>query len=221
MKIHPLRRGQQFDADDIRRIGSHFVKSPRAVRRHADMVLLVGGSRDAVDRSWMCKAFIFAGERRRRDMRDHEAGIDPRVLDQKRRQAANLAVYQHGDTALAHIADFGNRQGKRIRSHRNRLGVEIAARFDFAGIEHNEGIVGHSIRFPQENIGRKTDMVQACTHHLRHAADGIRILHTLIMIAGMAGTNGAVLQQVDIDFRDINLTFLTANLLDIRIERRA
>ncbi len=58
------------------------------------MILLIGGGGQTVYRGWMGQGLVLGGERRRGDLSDHEAGVDPAIVDQKRRQAGHPRVDQ-------------------------------------------------------------------------------------------------------------------------------
>ena len=54
-------------------------QAARAVRRHRDVVFLVGRGRDRIDAGRMGALLVLRHQRRRRDLRDHEAGIEARA----------------------------------------------------------------------------------------------------------------------------------------------
>ena len=64
----------------------HRHETPRSVRGHRDMVFLIGRGRDeSTLAGW--RALVFGDEGRRRHLRDHEAGVEPRLRRQERGQA--------------------------------------------------------------------------------------------------------------------------------------
>ena len=94
-----------------------------------------------------CASDLFSRRQRRRgDLRDHEAGVDAAVLDQERRQAGQRGVDQQRDAPLGERADLGDRERERVGGERHRLGVEVAAGEDLAVAEHQR-IVGHRVGF--------------------------------------------------------------------------
>ena len=75
----------------------------------------------------------------------------------------------------APISAIGEREV--VGGERDRLGVEVAAREHFAGIGEDQRIVGDRVRFDQQHVGRVAHLVEARAHHLRLAAQAVRVLH--------------------------------------------
>ena len=115
-------------------------------------------------------------------MRDHEAAIEACVFRQKRWQARDAAVDQHGNAPLGNRAHFGNRQRNAVRGQGHRLGVEVAAREHGAIIGKHQRVVGDRIGLAQQHDGAVAQLVQAGAHHLRLAAQAIGVLHAVIAI---------------------------------------
>ena len=132
-QLDALGGGQQLDRDDVRGIVRHLEQAARRVRRHADVVLLVRRGRSAVDGRRVGQVLVLAGERRGRDLRQHEAGVEARLRGQEGRQLAQRGVGEQRDAALRERADLGQRERDLIGGKRHRLAVEIAARKDRAG----------------------------------------------------------------------------------------
>ena len=61
-------------------------------------------------------------------------------------------------------------------------------------------------------------LVEARPHHLRLAAQAVRVLHAVAI--GMRCADGAAAQQLAIDARRVDLAAMAAHRLDARIERR-
>ena len=66
----------------------------------------------------MGEVLVFAGERRGRDLRQHEAGVEARLRRQERRQLAEVWIRQQCDPALRERADLGQRERDRARAER-------------------------------------------------------------------------------------------------------
>src|SRR3546814_8669710 len=64
-RIETLRRREQLDADHRARILRHREQPPRAVRRHRDMILLIGRGRDRIDARRIGALLVLAAQRRR------------------------------------------------------------------------------------------------------------------------------------------------------------
>ena len=77
VEVAALRGGQQLDADDRGGVLGHRQQPARAVRRHRDVVLLVGRGRDRIDARRIGALLVLRHQRRGRHLRDHEAGVQP------------------------------------------------------------------------------------------------------------------------------------------------
>ena len=154
-QLDALRRGEQLDRDDARGVRRHRRQPARGERRHADVILLVRGRRQRIDGGRVRERLVLRGERRRGDLRDHEAGIHAAVLDQERRQARQVGVHQQRDAPLRQRADLGDREREIVGGERDRLGVEIAAGEDLAGRREHERIVGDRVRLGQRGSRRR------------------------------------------------------------------
>ena len=128
-----LAAAQQLDADDIRWHSRPWQqRQARGMRRHRDMILLVGRGRDRIDARRMGALLVLGDERRGRHLREHEAGVQARLGRQERRQAGQRGIDQHRDAPLRQRADLADRERQRVGGERHRLGVEVAARQRFA-----------------------------------------------------------------------------------------
>ena len=185
-QIDALRRGEQFDRDDARGVRRHRRQPSRGERRHADMILLIRGGRQRVDRGRVRERLVLRRERRRRHLRDHEAGIHAAVLDQERRQAGQVGVHHQRDAPLGQRADLGDREREIVRGEGDGLGVEIAAGENFAGLREHERIVRDRVRLGHEDRGRMAHLVEAGAHHLRLAAQAVGILHARAILVRRA-----------------------------------
>ena len=88
VEIASLRRREKLDGEDVRDILRHGEEAARAMRRHRDMIFLIGGGRDRIDARRIGPLLVLRDERRRRHLGDHEAGIEPRLRRRGRRAAA-------------------------------------------------------------------------------------------------------------------------------------
>src|SRR6516162_5934512 len=78
-QVDALTGREKFDGDDLERVAGHVEEPPRAVRRHADVIFLVCGSRDAVDARRVAQHAVFRDQCRRGHLRQHETGVDSAV----------------------------------------------------------------------------------------------------------------------------------------------
>ena len=76
----------------------------------------------------MGQDFIFADQRRRRDLRHHETGIQACASGEKWRQAlTQRGIYQALDSPLADACQRAQCDRQKIQGKRQRLAVEISA----------------------------------------------------------------------------------------------
>ena len=127
VEVAALRGGEQLDRDDVRGVLRHAARRRARVRRHRDVILLVGRGRDRVDARRIGALLVLRDQRRGRHLRDHEAGVEPRLRREERRQAGQRRIDQHGDAPLGERADLADRQREHVGGERDRLGVEVAA----------------------------------------------------------------------------------------------
>ena len=133
-KVQALRGNQHFDGDNMPHIFQNFTGLASGDRPHADMIFLVGGSRDGIDAGRMGQHFVFGDKRRGRVLRNHQTGIHTRISRQKWRQIAQMRIQHAIDPTFGNTADF--RQGcfQIVHGQRHRLAMKIAAGNHFAGI---------------------------------------------------------------------------------------
>ena len=126
-QVDTLRGSDEFDRHDARGVRRHRSQSTRGEGRHADVVLLVGGGRQRIDRRRMRERFVLGCERGRCHVRDHETGIHTAILDQERWKSGQVRIHHQRDPPLGQRADLGDRQREIVGCERDRLGVKIAA----------------------------------------------------------------------------------------------
>ncbi len=143
----------------------------------------------------MGELLVFRHQRRRRDLRNHQSGIETRFLGEESRQAvAERGVDQKGDAALGNGADFAHRKRDLVGGKGDRFGMEIAARDDGIVRKHQR-IVGDGVGFDRQGGCDGTQEVEAGAVDLWLAADAIGILHALVAL-DMALANRGASQQV-------------------------
>ena len=129
-----------------------------------------------------------------------------------------MAVHHQRDAALGERADFGDRQRDIIRGHRHRFGMEVTAGDDVIFGGKDQRVIGDRVGFRQQHLSRLADLRQARAHHLRLAAQGVRVLHLAAVMVRLRD-RAIVGQQVAIQRRRINLPALAAHFMDARIKR--
>ena len=129
----------------------------------------------------------------------------------------SVASISKRDAALGQRADFGGGQCEVVGGERDRLGVEVAARQHFAGVRENQRIVGDGIGFQQQHVGGVAHLVQTRAHHLRLAAQAVRVLH--LVAIGVRNVDARALQQRAVSRRRVDLTLMAAQFVNARVER--
>ena len=166
----------------------------------------------------MRQGFVLACQCRGGDLGYHEARVHAAVAHQEWRQLGHVLIHHQRDSTLRQRPDFGNRQGDIICGHRHRLGVEVTARNHLVFLSKYQWVIGHRIGFDQQHFCRLAQLRQACAHHLRLAAQGIRILHLLTVVMRIGNVAG-IGKYVAVHGSGINLPALAAHLVDAGIER--
>ena len=129
----------------------------------------------------MGETLVLARERRGCHMGDHEAGIHARIAHQEGRQSGQGRIDQQGNPPLRQRADFRNGEREDIGGEGDRLGVKISTRQHLPGIGKNQRIVRHRIRLDLEDGSSVPKLIETGAHHLRLAAQRIRVLHPLVV----------------------------------------
>src|SRR5579863_736894 len=80
----------------------------------------------------MREYFIFAYERRCRNLRHHESGVQPRAGREKRRQSfAECGIHQTFDAPFADARQRTESDGEEVEREGYRLAMKVSARDDF------------------------------------------------------------------------------------------
>ena len=109
VEVAALRGRQQLDGDDVRRILRH--RRQAGARRARPSTRGPPGWPRSGSKSTLAgwRALLVLGDqRRRRHLRDHEAGVEARPRRQERRQAGERRIDQHGDPPLGDRADLAD-----------------------------------------------------------------------------------------------------------------
>ena len=219
MKVASLRGGEKFDADSRDCVLRHWRKAPRAVSRHRNVILLVGGGWDRIDACRIGSLFVLGDERRRGHLGDHESGVKPRLGREERRQPGERWIDQKRDPPLGERADFADRERNHVGGEGDRLGVKVAARQRFVGIGEDERIVGNGIRFRNQRRRGLAQKIEAGPHHLRLAAQAIGVLHSFVA-REVRSANGASGEQGAQRGGDLDLASMAAKRMYSGVERR-
>jgi hypothetical protein len=164
------------------------------------------------------EGFVLAGQSGCCDLRDHEAGVQPAFLHQECRQAGEHRVGQQRGAPFGQRADLGNGERDIVGGEGHRLRMEVAAGKHFA-LRRHQRVVGDGIGFPPQHHGGMAELIDAGAHHLRLAAQAVRVLHTGIARA-VAFADGAAVQQATQRGRGLDLPRLAPQRVDARVKRR-
>ena len=180
-EVDALRRGEQLDRDDGRRVARHRREPARGEGRHADVVFLVRRGRQRIDAGRMRERLVLGRERRRRDLRDHEARIDAAVA--RRGTAAGPTASRR---SAARCGARRARRSRRSRAPARRPRTRPARRGSCRRratsprLGEHQRVVGDA-RSPRSAASRAAlrIVVEAGAHHLRLAAQAVRVLHAV------------------------------------------
>ena len=81
-------------------------------------------------------------------------------------------------SAIAPISAIAQRH--RVGGQRHRLGVEVAAGDHRAVVGEHQRVVGHRVGLAQQHQRGMAQLVEAGAHHLRLAAQAVRVLHAVV-----------------------------------------
>ena len=190
------------------------------MRRHGDMVLLIGAGRRRVGDAGVGQVLVLAHQGGAGDLGDHKAGIEAGIGGQEGRQVeAQRRVHHKRHAALGDGADFGNGQGDHIGGEADRLGMKVSARGDFAPFDQNQRVVGHGVGFDGQCGGRHTQNIQGGAEHLGLAANAVGVLHAAVAVAvTLADFRSAHHRRHPIGH--VDLPAMAAQPMDLGVQRR-
>ena len=199
----------QFDGKDVVQVVHDAEQLGGGIGPHTDVVLLSVAGDDGVRGRGVAIHLVLADHGRGGVLRNHEAGVQSRVGHQEFGQAAQahdeLCHAPFGD-----VAQFGQGDAQVVVDQREGLAVEVAAGDDEVLIGEDGGIVRHRVDFRQQHRGRVADGILGGAVHLRHAAEGVGVLHVLL---GPGNEFAAFEQAAEVVAR-LNLSPVRADLLD-------
>src|SRR5205085_3329285 len=166
-------------------------------RRHAhrDVILLAAVGRQVVHARRVRQHLALVQERDGDDLRDHVARLDARASGEEGRQPLVLVgVDEAVNPSLDDVAEVHERYARVVEGDGERRAVEVAARNDLARVGEDERVVGGRARLHFDGRARVRECVAAGPVHLRHAAQGVRVLHALVAFE-VRGANPAVAQE--------------------------
>src|SRR5207249_3563841 len=102
-------------------------------------------------------------------------------------------IDQERDAPLRERTDLGDGEREYVGDDGDRLAVEVAAGKNF--ISQYQRVVRDRSRFSFEHARGMTQLVEACAHHLRLAAQAVRVLHARIVLQVRAANLAAIQQR--------------------------
>ena len=146
-ELDALRTGEQLDRERPLGVREHLPRLQAGRVPHRDVILLAGARRDRVDAGRVAEHLVLADERRGDVLRDHEAGVEPAVGRQERRQPVGEGrVDEPLDAALGDARELGDRHRQRVERERERLAVEVAVRDEQLVLDEHERVVGGRVQ---------------------------------------------------------------------------
>ena len=159
------RRGEQLDAEHARGVGADREQLAARPRRHADVILLSGGGRQAVHRGRVRERLVLGDQRRRRDVRHHEARLEAGLGGEEHVEVRVDAAVEQVDAPLGDARELRDRDGEEVADEADRLGVEVAAREDV--VAEDQRVVGHAVDRGAEHLA---GVRRACARRRRTPA---------------------------------------------------
>ena len=116
---------------------ANLLELDRGRHPHRNVIFFVARSGDRIHRRRMRQHLVLADQRRSRDLRHHESGIQSCARRQKRRQAfVQRRIHQSLDAPLRDPRQRAQSDRQEIESERHRLAVKISARETSANSLH-------------------------------------------------------------------------------------
>ena len=186
---------------------------------HADMVFLIGGGRCRIRHAGHGDVLVLAHQRRRRDLGDHQAGVEAGARCQEGRKVEGEGgVHHQRHAALGDRTDFRQCQRDHVGCEAHGFGVEIAARNDLPTAGEYQRIVRCGIRLDLQRAGGLPQHIHRGTRHLWLAADAIGVLDALVA-REMAFTDFRAREQGAHEVRRLDLPGMAAQGVDLAGER--
>ena len=190
---------------------------PGGTHRHRNHVLLAAVRGDRIDAGRMRKHLALAGERCRGDLRHHEPRVEARIARKKRRQSLiQVRVHEAVDSPLGDRREIRHCNGEKVEYHRDGLAMKVAAREQRAVVE-DQRVVGGRIQFAADDTFRESNGIEDRPVHLRHAAQGVRVLNAQVAVT-VGLPNLAVGQQRAEKRGRFPLALLSARIVEARVK---
>src|SRR5262245_28134510 len=109
----------------------------------------------------MREHFVLAGQRCRRDLRNHETRVQSRMIREERRKVAVFRVEQSFYSAFGNIGEHRKCDGHEVECETQGLAMKIPSRKNVAALRKHERIVRRAIQFDSRSVA---DVFETFTH---------------------------------------------------------
>ena len=198
----------------------HRLETARGEGGHRHMVFLVGGGRQAVDARRMRQRLVLGRQRRRGDVRDHEARVQARGRREEGRQARDRrrrSACAMRRSAMAPISAIASASASAASATGSAW--KLPPDSDVARPRRRPaGCRSRALASRTSTSARMAHLVEAGAHHLRLAAQAVRVLHAVVALEVRA--RGSRCRRAGaVDGGDVDLARLAAHGVDARVER--
>ncbi len=184
-QIERLAGGERLDRHHRAGVADDGAGLAGGDRTHRDMVLLPRLGRDRVDRRGMAQDLVLGNQGGGRDLRHHQARVDPGALREEGGEPAEGRVHQALQSPLRDRRDLGGGDRQDVEGEGRRLAVEIAARHQVPVVGEEDRVVGHGVHLGLEERVREADSLPRRAVDLRHAAQGVGVLDPPAPLVGL------------------------------------
>ncbi len=216
-RVERMGGGEQFDAQHACRVVADPGELAAGPRRHAHVIFLARRRRQAVHRGRVRVRLVLGDQRGCRDVRDHEARLEPGFGREEHVEVGVHAAVEQVDASLGRAREFRDGDREEIADEPDRLGVEVAAGQHV--LAEDQRVVGDAVDGRAEHVTRVAQRMFDRAEHLWHAAHGVRILHALAVFVAATDLAVGIEQRADAP-RGVDLSRQAARLLDAVVEGR-
>ena len=157
------------------------------------------------------------GERRSRDLRHHQPGLQSAVPREERWKPAERGIHEPFASSLADRGQVREADAEHVARQRDRRPMKVSARHDVARVGKDHRVVGRGIRLDVEYPVRKRERLARGTMDLSGAAHGIRVLDAAAV--GVGGVDAAAGKQIGQICRGNQLSSEPPRLVNAMVER--
>ena len=157
---------------------------------HGDIIFFVAGSGDRIHRRGMRQHFVLADQRGGGHLRHHESGVQACAGSQEWRQAfIQRRVHQALQPALGDAGQRAERDAQKIQSEGQGLAWKLPPEMtsalgrpssrSYVDLQKHQRVVHRRVDFDLQHLAAVGQRVAHRAMHLRHAAQGVGILHAV------------------------------------------